>query len=248
MLGEGFRRENKKFEKRIKPKSKRRRRRLKSKEEFLDSFYKSILSEINKNGYKSIRVGSLMKSVGIGKRSENLIENLKEEFKKRKLYPYPVVTKEIALKNIIKIYRYPVRQLGELFDSERELESYIAMKRLYKKLNIKKVDRQYSPLGTKDRLDFKGVNENEEIVLELKNKGGGKSAVEQVLRYAGLLKLEHPNAPIRKILVTGVQSYEIALAIKGMKKEDRENFEWYLYKYSSAKDTLEFIRVNTDEF
>ena len=52
------------------------------------------------------------------------------------------------------------------------------------------------------------------MVLELKNRGGGKSAVEQVLRYSGLLKAEDPNQKIRKILVTGIQNYETALAIK----------------------------------
>src|SRR5690606_20693876 len=95
--------------------------------------------------------------------------------------------------------------------------------------------------------DFKGENTNETIVLELKNEGGGKSAVEQVLRYSWLLKVEFPDAKIRKILVTGIQNYETALAIKGMKAEERDNFEWYLYKYFKSENLFDFVRVTPED-
>ena len=85
------------------------------------------------------------------------------------------------------------------------------------------------------------------MVLELKNAGGGKSAVEQVLRYAGLLKTEFPNHTIRQILVTGVQNYETALAIRGKQKEQRELFEWYLYKYHKSINHFELIKVTNED-
>jgi hypothetical protein len=140
-----------------------------------------------------------------------------------------------------------VLQLGDIFKKEVDLENYIDEKELYKKLNIETVDRQYSPNKTRDRLDFKGIGKNESVVLELKNRGGGKSAVEQVLRYSGLLKSENPDKKIRKILVTGIQNYETALAIKGMKSDERDNFEWYLYKYFKVEDSFEFVRVTPED-
>ena len=85
------------------------------------------------------------------------------------------------------------------------------------------------------------------MVLELKNGGGGKSAVEQVLRYAGLSHIEYTGSVIRQILVTGIQNYETALAIRGMQQNHQDNLEWYLYKYHKADDHFEFVRVTDDE-
>ncbi len=141
-----------------------------------------------------------------------------------------------------------MRQLGDLFTKEKDLEDYVDKNKLFKKLNINTVLRQHSPNGSKDRMDFKGDCENEDIVvLELKNYGGGKSAVEQVLRYAALLAMNFPNRIIRQILVTGIQNYETALAIRGMLKEQRELFEWYLYKYIKDTEYFEFVKVTKEE-
>ena len=156
----------------------------------------------------------MMKKLGIGKRSDNSVNFFRRELKEHGLYSLPIFSKELPLNSLVKLYSFPVKQLGDLFKKEVELENYIDKKELYKQLGIETVDRQYSPNKTRDRLDFKGISENESVVLELKNRGGGKSAVEQVLRYSGLLKAEDPNQKIRKILVTGIQNYETALAIK----------------------------------
>ena len=32
-----------------------------------------------------------------------------------------------------------------------------------------------------------------------------------------------------------------------MKSDERDNFEWYLYKYFKVHDTFEFVRVKIDE-
>ena len=185
-----------------------------------------MIKDIEKSGYRTIKVSSLLDNFSIGKRSSKNAEYIKEQLKLKGLYTLPEYSNGLKLDSTLRIYNYPVRQLGNLFKSERELEDYVDKNELYKQLKIKTVIRQHSPKGTKDKLDFKGDCENEDIVvLELKNRGGGKSAVEQVLRYAGLLSMEFPNRPIRKILVTGIHNYEIALEIKGMKKEQRERFE-----------------------
>jgi hypothetical protein len=246
-IGKNLFKEDPKVKKKIKSKTKRGRKTKKNKKDLADKFFKSILSEIEKNGSRTIRVTTMMKKLGIGKRTDNSVKRFRMELKEHGLYSLPVFSKELPLNSLIKLYSFPVLQLGDLFKKEIELENYIDEKELYKELNIETVDRQYSPNKTRDRLDFKGISQNESVVLELKNRGGGKSAVEQVLRYSGLLKSENPNQKIRKILVTGVQNYETALAIKGMKSDERDNFEWYLYKYFRKDDTFEFVRVTPDD-
>ena len=219
-----------------------------SKDEKIKLFFENINKDIQKNGYRSIKVSTFLKNFDISKRTQKNIENVKEVLKSYGLYTMPEFSSEIKLESTIRIYNYPVRQLGELFRSEKDLENYVDKNSLYKSLDIKSVIRQHSPMGTKDKLDFKGSgNNNEIVVLELKNGGGGKSAVEQVLRYAGLLKIEFPNDKIRQILVTGIQNYETALAIRGMQKEQRELFEWYLYKYHKEINHFEFVKVTKEE-
>tara|TARA_B100002049_G_scaffold63320_1_gene45667 strand:+ start:1865 stop:2632 length:768 start_codon:yes stop_codon:yes gene_type:complete len=245
-IGKNIYKEDHSVKKKAKPKRKRRKAK-KNKKELSDKFFQSIIAEIERNGSRTIRVTTMMKKLGIGKRSDNSVNFFRRELKEHGLYSLPIFSKELPLNSLVKLYSFPVKQLGDLFKKEVELENYIDTKELYKQLEIETVDRQYSPNKTRDRLDFKGISENESVVLELKNRGGGKSAVEQVLRYSGLLKAEDPNQKIRKILVTGIQNYETALAIKGMKSDERDNFEWYLYKYFKVHDTFEFVRVKIDE-
>jgi hypothetical protein len=219
-----------------------------SKDEKLKLFFEILKIDIQKNGYRSIKISTFIKNFDIIKRSQKNVENIKEHLRNNGLYTMPEFSSELKLESTIRIYNYPVRQLGELFSSEKDLENYVDKNSLYKLLDIKSVVRQHSPMGTKDKLDFKGSgNNNEIVVLELKNGGGGKSAVEQVLRYAGLLKIEFPNDKIRQILVTGIQNYETALAIRGMQKEQRELFEWYLYKYHKEINHFEFVKVTKEE-
>lgn len=246
-LGKELWKEDIKTEEVLKVKAKRRKTSRKSREELADCFLHSIQSEIAKSGYRSIGVSTLMKRLGIAKRSDKSVAILREQLRIHGLYALPEFSMSLSLNEVIRIYNFPVTQKGELFRNERELETFVEQHRLYEKLGINHVERHYSPNGTKDRLDFLGAGNKELIVLELKNGGGGKTAVEQVLRYSGLLKLEFGDIKIRKILVTGIQNYETALAIAGMKQDERDNFEWYLYDYNSAQGSLEFIRVNTQE-
>lgn len=211
-------------------------------------FFEKLIKDIEKSGYRTTKINTVLKGFGYNKRSSKNVDIIKEEFKNHGLYTLPEYSNELKLESTIRISTYPVRQLGELFASEKELEDFVYNQKLYKKLKIKSVQRQHSPKGTKDRLDFKGESDTEEVVvLELKNGGGGKSAVEQVLRYTGLIQTEFPISKIRQILVTGIQNYETALAIRGMQQEQRDNFEWYLYKYHKGDKHFEFVRVKDDE-
>lgn len=219
-----------------------------SKLERLDSFFETVKKDILSNGYRSIKVSTFLKNFSIEKRTAKNLDNIKLELKVRGLYTLPEYSQELKLDSTLRIYNYPVRQLGDLFDSEKHLEDYVDKLEHYKSLGIKSVIRQHSPKGSKDKLDFKGDSENDElVVLELKNAGGGKSAVEQVLRYSGLLKMEFPNRIVRQVLITGVQNYETALAIRGMQKEQRDLFEWYLYKYHKNINHFEFVKVTDND-
>jgi RecB family endonuclease NucS len=145
---------------------------------------------------------------------------------------------------LIRIYNFPVEALGDLFKSESQLEDFVMNSKAFNQLGILEVENQYKPFNTKDRLDFKGIDkEKRQVVLELKNKEGGKTAVEQVLRYAGMLKQENPKAAVRKILVTGVRGVETAKAIHGMTKVQKEDFEWYLYDYNKETEKISFSKV-----
>jgi Endonuclease NucS len=216
--------------------------------EKLDQFFETVKKDIISNGYRSIKVSTFLKNFSIEKRTAKNVETVKTELKIRGFYTLPEYSQELKLDSTLRIYNYPVRQLGDLFATEKHLEDYVDKLEHYKSLGIKSVVRQHSPKGSKDKLDFKGDSSTDEIVvLELKNAGGGKSAVEQVLRYSGLLKMEFADKKVRQILVTGVQNYETALAIRGMQKEQRDLFEWYLYKYHKNINHFEFVKVTDND-
>lgn len=125
-----------------------------------------------------------------------------------------------------------------------KLYGHLGYKRRGASINVHNIQQQYSSDRTKDKLDIFGETGDKNVVVELKNKGGGKSAVEQVLRYAGMLKQESPEKEVRKILITGIRSLATAKAIHGMRPEEKEQFEWYLYKYDKTEETITFERIS----
>lgn len=209
-----------------------------------DDIFPEMEQAIERNGYRSIKLAMLLKRFGFQRKSAQRIDAINTTLRERGLYALPAITADMDTDANLKIYNYPVQQLGDVFDTEKDLEDFVFRSEAYTQLGIDAVTRQYSPNGTKDKMDFKGTNAaNLNIVLELKNKGGGKSAVEQVLRYAGQLQKESPELTVRTILVTGIRNYETSLAISGMKPEQRESFEWYLYNYDKQAGTISFVRV-----
>lgn len=216
----------------------------KTQEEKLNVFFDKVITDIINNGGRTVKVKTLVNHFGYAKRSPQNVEKIKNEITERGLFTQPEYSLDLKFESNIRISAFRFRQLGDLFKSEVEFEKYVEKKKLYTELGLTSVKRQYSPTGTRDRLDFLGETaDGQLVVLELKNAGGGKTAVEQVLRYNGLIKLEFPKAKIRTILVTGVQNYETALAIKGMSKGQRKSFEWYLYKYHKSSDVFSFEKI-----
>jgi hypothetical protein len=206
---------------------------------------RELKSVTSKSGYKIITIAALFKAFGYSKRSDKNVRKVQEILRKNSLYVFPLITMESNWRDSVRIYSFPVEALGDLFESEKELEGYVHIKQKYRQLGIHKVTIQYSPKQTRDRLDMLGENDiGEKIVLEFKNKDGGKSAVEQVLRYMGMVRQENPGAKIRGVLVTGVRGVDTAKAIYGMSATDRENFKWYLYSFDRKRQTLDFKEVN----
>lgn len=205
----------------------------------------SIVPLIKDSGYCSMKVSSFFHKFGHKKRGPANIETINQVLNEAGLFAFPKIDLSLRWDRLLRIYDFPVESLGDLFKNENQLEEYIIRKEAYKQFGIAKGEKQYRPVSTKDRLDFKGIdNEGRHVVLELKNKEGGKSAVEQVLRYAGMLKQENPKAEIRKILVTGVRGVETAKAIHGMTKAQKNDFEWYLYNYNKDTDKISFFKVD----
>lgn len=136
---------------------------------------------IKTNGYRSIKLSRLLQDFGykkIGSKNLMKIENI---LKTNNLFCFPSITSNIERGENLKMYNYPVRSLGDLFEKEKKLEDYIHQKKAYKQLNVQRVDRQKSPEGTKDRLDFLGYEKNDKkVVIELKHRGVNKKAIEQI--------------------------------------------------------------------
>ena len=203
-----------------------------------------VKASIKKTGYRSIKISVLFGKFGYKRRGKSNIEFIQHLFLDNGLYFYPALDDENnKWDTSIQVYSFPVEYLGDLFKTEIKLEDFIDKTNALSKLGITNTIRQYSPMRTKDRLDFKGTSRKQNIVIELKHEDGGKRAVEQVLRYAGMLKQEEPNKSVRKILITGVRGLATAKALYGMTKEQKKDFEWYLYKYDKEKKTIEFERV-----
>jgi hypothetical protein len=208
---------------------------------------------IESSGYKSIQVAQLFKRLGHKRRGDSNTRRIRSILRENRIYleaPPEVSSKrplkDVPWKSTVKLYRFPVGKLGKLFQKEIDLEAFIAKHKSYRQLGIQSAKRQYSPPGTKDRLDFLGTIEKDKVyaVLELKHQGGGKSAVEQLLRYRAHLMDEYPGKEIRGILITGMRNLETAKAFYGLPQSDRPYFSWYLYKYDKARQTISFEEVS----
>jgi RecB family endonuclease NucS len=225
--------------------SRKRRSKDKSKTE---KFLENTLSVIEKNGNKNIKFSNLLKEFAYKRRTDRSIQNIIQFLSDNDLYAMPELSTALDRNANIQLYKFPVKSLGDLFEYEAELEKFVLDTKAYKQLGFTGVDEQYSPKGTKDRLDFRAEDkEHNYSVIELKNKGGGKSAVEQVIRYAGQLQSEGHSKKIRKILITGIQNLETAETIYGLTDAGKKEFEWYLYKYDKKQHMISFESVDYEE-
>lgn len=219
-----------------------------------------IRGVVHDKGYKVMSVSNLLNCFGFQKRSSSNVELITAMLSEHNLTVHPQLSLGLKLSDCLRIYGFPVAQLGDLFESEeevktqgarqqreRELEDFIDKHDLFHKLGLKKVERQYSPKQTRDRFDFLCSDaKGNRVVLELKHVGGGKSAVEQVLRYIGMLKQEQPGKKARGILVTGIRDVDTAKALHGMTPAQQQDIEWYLYRYNKGSGDVSFELVGYD--
>ena len=215
----------------------------------------------HERGYKNITVSSLLARFGYQKRSSVNLAHITNTLAQEGLTVHPPISMALKLSQTIRIYTFPVEQLGDLFEDpetgtlstavnkqhERALEEYIERHQLFSHLGLSEPNRQYRPRHTQDRFDFLCLDDKKTaVVLELKHADGGKSAVEQVLRYLGMLRQEEPGRPARGILVTGVRDIHTAKALHGMTPEQQKMIEWYLYRYNRQTGDLSFELVTYD--
>ena len=205
-----------------------------------------LKKSINENGYKNLTVRRLLDRFEIKRRTSEKISDINGLLTTHGLTIFPKMTVITDLDEPIRIYSFPVEEIGDTFEYEKDLENFIEKHNLFHLLSLTLVKRQHSPERTRDRLDFMCKDGNGfSVALELKNKDGGKSAVEQVLRYKSYLK--QGNSKVRGVLVTGTRDIYTARALHGMAKEEQAEFQWFLYKYHQAKGSLTFEEV-TYEF
>lgn len=219
-----------------------------------------IRDVVHEKGYKILSVTNLINRFGFQKRSSSNVELITAMLAEHNLTVHPQLSLGLKPSDCLRTYGFPVAQLGDLFESEeevktqgarqqreRELEDFIDKHDLFHKLGLKKVERQYSPKQTRDRFDFLCSDaKGSRVVLELKHVGGGKSAVEQVLRYIGMLKQEQPGKKARGILVTGIRDVDTAKALHGMTPAQQQEIEWYLYRYNKGSGIVTFELVTYD--
>jgi hypothetical protein len=203
-------------------------------------------------GYKNITVTMLLARFGYRKRSEANLKLITTSLAVHDLTVHPVLSMSLKLSQTVRIYSFPVEQLGDLFEDPetaptvamRQQREYIERHDLFAQLGLVKECRQYSPTHTQDRFDFLCRDAaGGAVVLELKHAGGGKSAVEQILRYLGMLRQEAPDRPARGILVTGVRDVDTAKALHGMTPAQQQVIDWYLYRYDRHTGVLSFEKV-----
>lgn len=207
---------------------------------------KSIQRSIKTAGYRSIEVRRLLQLFGYKKRGVANLERINQIFTENELFCYPVLSMERNFNERVKIYNFPVECKGDLFDNERQMQQFIYERKALEKLNLFAIKAEYSPNRTSHRMDFFAQDGVNNVVIEVKNNGGQERGVEQVLRYASMIRREEPEKPVRKILITGQLDPNTAKAIHGMTTEERNNFEWYLYNYNQKVQIITFEKVNYD--
>jgi hypothetical protein len=203
---------------------------------------------IGLGGYKSIKLCHLMRDFGYKKRGSSNIEKINHLLKNQKMFCYPLIKMKTDWKENLRIYEFPVKAEGDVFEDELMLQEYMNEKHLFSSIGVPSVIREESPKGTQDRFDFYCKMDKTHVIIEVKNRDGGKTGVQQLLKYNGIIKNQYPGEPVRKILVTGISDFGTAYAIHGMMQQQREQIEWYIYKWDKKRDTISLVAMNYDSY
>ena len=219
-----------------------------------------LKQSIKSNGYYSIKKSSLFNLFNCHNTRATNVDKVINRLEAEGLFVSRLGMQELKWKDRVRIYKFPVDQLGHTFEDEEVFESAFADNEWYKLLDLQinckpalpgqKSDRQFSPDGTKDRLDFRALDKDgNNVVVELKNKGGDKRIIEQVLRYRTDLMHHFNTRNVSCIIITGERCLHTAKAFRALPPNEQRVITWYLYKYdkdspkqiSFEEVTLEFI-------
>lgn len=192
---------------------------------------------IHENGLVRIRLRSLLRAFGAQRRGSDTLDRIKDfllGIVSERGEPQPIHLDlgmaELSLDDSVYLRGEPVRRLGPLFEGkETEFERRFGAE-ILKRLGLEMVGREYSPLGTRDRLDLLAhdTKTGEFVVVELKLESGQRRAVEQVLRYIEHIKRDRRTDAVRGVLITGVADSDTERPMRTL--QGTEMISWYLYK------------------
>lgn len=196
------------------------------------------------NGQRHIKLRQLLKAFGYHRRSAANLAAIAAFLQSHALYVD--IPEGMHIDESVPPTAEPVRRIGDLYEREADLESRFA-RAIMRRVGLKRiVARQYSPRGTRDKLDFLCLDdEGCAVVVELKAMAGDKRAVEQVLRYIGMLKAEGHHKRPRGILITGLADINTRRALEGRQVDD--HIRWWVYGLRGSKLLLEEIDIRRSE-
>jgi hypothetical protein len=204
----------------------------------MEDLIKNFDEMIDKSGSKNIGFKTLLKKFGYEKRVDGAIKVLEKFCEDNGYYTSPKLTKDLEVTSNILITKTQIFSSTDEFDSEAELESYLIRHKILKKIGVKNTNNQEILRGTKDRVDYIGKDkEGNDVIVEIKKGDGGKSAVEQLFRYKGILlekKILNNPSKIKMYLITGKENPRIKYTFKGMFPSQTGHFKWFVYDYDKS--------------
>jgi hypothetical protein len=238
------------------------------------STIKSWQDSLAKNGSRSITIEKLIGYYNVGRRGTRVVEQILTHLKELEppIYAPELADTTLPLAKVIKLCRLDPGPGGKTYATalrherrgDEDKNSSRAAEQKFKKDHLDELldhlglrearllnasAREFSPHGTRDRLDVLCEGENGDLVaLEIKLQDGERRGVEQLLRYTQQLansKSDDPRleryrtAAVRTILVTGVRDQATFEAIATL--DPYEIVDWYRYAMDKTSRVLEGV-------
>ncbi|MGV0919268.1 hypothetical protein ACTS94_02600 [Empedobacter falsenii] len=211
------------------------------KEANLEKIIESIQSDGSKT-FRLIRLTQLLHKEKAKNISEQATRKIYDLLKSKKIFVAPTLDETLSTHHRnerVTLTLKQVRRSRLFFDTEKELEDFITDKNILQtelKVN-KEINRQTKIIGAKDKVDFIAVKKGKTYLIEIKHKTS-YYGIEQLLRYKGISKDDNSKL----VLITGIEDPKLHHTFKGMHKEQRKMFTWYVYDWDGKKD-IEFNKI-----
>lgn len=194
---------------------------------------------IENGGRAKVKARSLLAQFGYSRRGSMATQRIEAWLREQGIYvqDLPIV----GIDEAVTLTHEKIERIGELEEKEKHLEARFVAE-IMPRLGLTAPKGEYSPKGTRDRLDFLCRDkEGRSVVVELKVGSGDKRAVEQVMRYIGQLKREGTHESPRGILITGYADAETRRALEGREKD--AHIEWYIYGVVDGRVKISRVKV-----